>query len=265
MGCDVDGAYARKLLESGRHSESIEQPSVFEDADAKVGGFIAVIEDRTFLRECIRRSMHSTFSLPVIAYSTVLELEIQSHLSPQVVILSLIESSPEASVGALKVLSELAPEAPVIVLTSVNDVDVARTAVRHGAKGYIPVTLGFEIAMEAVRFVMAGGTYLPVDYLLTARPRLKPYRPSQSSDAMTARELAVIRAIQQGKSNKIIAYQLNMCESTVKVHVRNVMKKLKAKNRTEVAIKARIAVLDAPDRQTATAIGAYGRSENGAV
>jgi DNA-binding NarL/FixJ family response regulator len=55
---------------------------------------------------------------------------------------------------------------------------------------------------------------------------------------MTRRELAVIQAIQQGKSNKLIAYHLNMCESTVKVHVRNIMRKLAAKNRTEVAIKA---------------------------
>ena len=52
----------------------------------------------------------------------------------------------------------------------------------------------------------------------------------------TARQGAVIRALCSGKANKIIAYELNMCESTVKVHVRNIMKKLKAKNRTEVAV-----------------------------
>ena len=50
--------------------------------------------------------------------------------------------------------------------------------------------------------------------------------------------MAVIRALQQGKSNKVIAYELNMCESTVKVHVRNIMKKLHATNRTEVAYLA---------------------------
>ena len=59
-----------------------------------------------------------------------------------------------------------------------------------------------------------------------------------TSGLVTARELAVIRAIQKGKSNKVIAYELNMCESTVKVHVRNIMKKLNAKNRTDVAIKS---------------------------
>jgi len=58
---------------------------------------------------------------------------------------------------------------------------------------------------------------------------------------LSDRELAVVRAIQQGKPNKIIAYQLGMCESTVKVHVRNVMKKLKARNRTEVAVRAQAA------------------------
>jgi DNA-binding NarL/FixJ family response regulator len=44
-----------------------------------------------------------------------------------------------------------------------------------------------------------------------------------------------VEALRRGKANKIIAYELNMRESTVKVHVRNIMKKLKAKNRTEVA------------------------------
>ena len=45
----------------------------------------------------------------------------------------------------------------------------------------------------------------------------------------------MVEAIRQGKPNKIVAYELNMCESTVKVHVRAIMKKLKARNRTEVA------------------------------
>ena len=47
---------------------------------------------------------------------------------------------------------------PVIVLAQRNDLDLARTAIRHGAKGYIPCTLGFDIAVEAVRFVLACGT-----------------------------------------------------------------------------------------------------------
>jgi DNA-binding NarL/FixJ family response regulator len=52
---------------------------------------------------------------------------------------------------------------------------------------------------------------------------------------LTTRQLAVLEAVRRGKANKIIAYELNMCESTVKVHLRNIMKKLRARNRTEAA------------------------------
>jgi DNA-binding NarL/FixJ family response regulator len=60
----------------------------------------------------------------------------------------------------------------------------------------------------------------------------------KAASMFTTRQLAVIAALRKGKANKIIAYELNMRESTVKVHVRNIMKKLKARNRTEVAYLA---------------------------
>jgi DNA-binding NarL/FixJ family response regulator len=54
---------------------------------------------------------------------------------------------------------------------------------------------------------------------------------------LTQREVEVAEAIRKGKPNKIIAYELNLCESTIKVHIRNIMKKLNATNRTQVAFK----------------------------
>ncbi|MEK1944404.1 MAG: LuxR C-terminal-related transcriptional regulator, partial [Ensifer adhaerens] len=53
------------------------------------------------------------------------------------------------------------------------------------------------------------------------------------------REIEVAEALRRGKANKIIAYEMDLCESTVKVHIRNIMKKLNATNRTEVAYKIR--------------------------
>ena len=144
----------------------------------------------------------------------------------------------EASTRALKILSELAPRIPIVVLAYNNDVELARTAICNGAKGFVPVTMRFEIAIEAVRFVLAGGTYVPMDCLLGRDWSGEASQPAPTSDLVTARELAVVRAIQKGKSNKVIAYELNMCESTVKVHVRRIMKKLNARNRTDVAIKS---------------------------
>src|SRR5271166_6268173 len=232
----VENALAlTRQLKTGERSK---ENGPLEAHSVEADGFIAVIESRTFIRECLRRSVQSAFPLPVLTYSTAIELE-QLHLltSPKLIIFSWVEDNKEASTNALKVLSELAPRTPVIVLGCNNDAELARTAICHGAKGYIPVSLGFEITIEAVRFVLAGGTYVPMDLLARDGPADAPSEPP-TSGLVTARELAVVRAIQRGKSNKVIAYELNMCESTVKVHVRRIMKKLNAKNRTDVAIKS---------------------------
>jgi DNA-binding NarL/FixJ family response regulator len=218
-------------------------PKREEEGSPKINGFIAVIESRIFLQECIRRSMQSAFSLPILTCSTLSELELGLKAAPAaIVIVSWMEASNEVNTNVLNALSELVPNVPVVVLAQKNDVDLARTAIRHGAKGYIPCTLGFDITVEAVRFVLAGGTYVPMDCVFATGPSVAAAPVARPSGGVTAREVAVIRALQQGKSNKVIAYELNMCESTVKVHVRNLMKKMKAKNRTDLAMKAQVAV-----------------------
>ena len=128
-----------------------------EDDSSKVNGFIAVIESRIFLQECIRRSMQSAFSLPILTCSTLSELELGlKAASAAIVIISWMEASNEVNTNVLNALSELVPNVPVVVLAQTNDVDLARTAIRHGAKGYIPCTLGFDITVEVVRFVIGG-------------------------------------------------------------------------------------------------------------
>jgi DNA-binding NarL/FixJ family response regulator len=200
---------------------------------------VVIVESRIFLRECIQRSIQSALSIPVETLTSFSELDDRRTIeSARLVIISLDETDAQESVKALSIISDLAPSLPTIVLSSKYNFEVMRAVIGYGAKGYIPMTMGFEIAVEAVRFVLAGGTYVPVECLLSAIPSaVAPSRPSVSG-AITSRELAVVRAIHQGKPNKIIAYELNMCESTVKVHVRHIMKKLRAKNRTDVAIKA---------------------------
>ena len=200
---------------------------------------VIVVESRIFLRECIQRSIQSALSIPVETLTSFSELDEQRTIeSARLVIISLGETNTQESAEALNIISNLAPSLPTIVLSSKYNFEVMRAVIGYGAKGYIPMTMGFELAVEAVRFVLAGGTYVPAEYILSAIPSaVTPSRPP-GAGAITGRELAVVRAIHQGKPNKIIAYELNMCESTVKVHVRHIMKKLRAKNRTDVAIKA---------------------------
>ena len=221
---------------------AIAEHRAYQAVSAKVDTIVAIVESRPFLRECIRRSMQSALSSPVVTCSTLSELAGQPHHgSPDLIVLSLIDASSEACANALKDLPEFASGRPVIALASTNDVDLARAALRCGAKGFIPVSMGFEIAIEAMRFVLAGGTYVPPESLLAPAPgpvNLTTPTTLARLNILTGRELSVVRAIQQGKPNKVIAYELNMCLSTVKVHVRNIMRKLGAKNRTDVAMVA---------------------------
>jgi DNA-binding NarL/FixJ family response regulator len=205
---------------------------------------IALIESRAFVGECIHRSLHAALSLPLELFSTLAELESGFSKSFALFLLSLADFSQEECTNALTRLGALAPGVPIVVLSSgANHIDFARTAISYGAKGYIPSTTNFEIVVEAVRFILAGGTYVPIDHLFgqgTFSPlTTKPMSPPM---VLTEREMSVVQAIQEGKSNKIIAYKLCICEGTVKVHLRNIMKKLNAKNRTDVAVKMQASV-----------------------
>ena len=198
---------------------------------------LVIVDSRQFFRDCLQKSIETALAISVLALSSISELadlNIESQFI-RLLMIFLSESGSEESIQALSVVSEFSFSVPTVFLSSRHDMTMMRAVMAHGAKAYIPMTMGFEIVIEAVRFVLAGGTYVPAEFLLAAAA---PPTRQPTGGAITARELAVVKAIQQGKPNKIIAYELNMCESTVKVHVRNIMKKMKVKNRTNVATKA---------------------------
>jgi DNA-binding NarL/FixJ family response regulator len=244
---------SESLCEGARRYDDLTLRSLRDDSEDEYGrravaapedpGRIVVIEPRAFLRDCIQRGMRSRFTQEFVTFSSVEEYEsCLFDASTHLIILSCSGSNELEQGGGranLERLSALAAHVPVVVLASRQDPEFMRVAMTEGAKGYIPMSMGFDIAVEAVRFVLAGGTYVPAD-LLIAAATAAPSRPATTDrPAMTSRELLVTRAIQQGKPNKVIAYELNMCENTVKVHVRHIMKKLGAKNRTDVAMKSR--------------------------
>jgi DNA-binding NarL/FixJ family response regulator len=114
-------------------------------------------------------------------------------------------------------------------------------AMQLGARGYLPADLSFFQAVAAIRFVAQGGVFIPPCALATSSGahRASPAGPTDSSGRaiqFSPRQREVLERLKQGKQNKIIAYELDMCQSTVKVHVRHIMRKLKARNRTQVAL-----------------------------
>ena len=93
--------------------------------------------------------------------------------------------------------------------------------------------------MAAIRFVKDGGTYIPqcVPTSIVQEPSSTCLVDGDGGPVgFSPRQLQVLELLKEGKQNKIIAYELGMCESTVKVHIRILMKKLKAGNRTQVVL-----------------------------
>jgi DNA-binding NarL/FixJ family response regulator len=139
--------------------------------------------------------------------------------------------------SALDLLRTRLPAAPVVVLSDRDDIDEVNRALSEGVRGYIPTSVECEVAIAALRLIGAGGTFVPANALRAATPKHDPSLEGERwhALALTPRELSVIDLLREGKPNKLIAAQLEMQESTVKVHVRNILKKLRATNRTHAA------------------------------
>ncbi|MCB5176728.1 response regulator transcription factor [Microvirga lenta] len=167
------------------------------------------------------------------------------------------------------------PKVPIVVITACDDAPHVGIAMAAGAQGVIPVTASLKIAVAALQLVLAGGTYYPQSVIDSARlnagsrdsdhgvtempSHIRESDPSHnaadhglSADGgtehhdpdehggllvtFTARETDVLAALQMGRSNKWIAHHLNLSENTVKVHIRHIMRKLRATNRTEAVV-----------------------------
>jgi DNA-binding NarL/FixJ family response regulator len=143
-------------------------------------------------------------------------------------------------------------QTPVVILSDFDELDAVAQVMQHGVRGYIPTSLDGTEVMGALRFVEAGGTFVPAQSViqslrrtangeLSARKRGGAGNSAERDverarlESLTPRENEVLARLRQGTPNKLIAYDLNIAESTVKVLVRRILRKLNAQNRTEVA------------------------------
>jgi DNA-binding NarL/FixJ family response regulator len=137
--------------------------------------------------------------------------------------------------------------APIIVMSDREELEEISTAFQDGARGYIPTSLEPHLVIEAIRMVLAGITFVPVTTLIRVRRAREHKTGEPGVDRATIedrqdwppRQLAVLRFLVQGKANKEIARALALDESTIKVHVRIIMRKLGVTNRTQAALSVR--------------------------
>jgi DNA-binding NarL/FixJ family response regulator len=133
---------------------------------------------------------------------------------------------------------------PIIILSSEENPHVIRQLVAAGASGFIPKSSTPQVLIAALRLILSGGIYLPpiaFDLSLNLSPghAVSPVQPkSPSGLGLTQRQLEVFLKLVQGKSNKVIARELNLAEATVKTHVSTSFRVLNVACRTEAVYKA---------------------------
>lgn len=207
---------------------------------------IGLIDCYQFSRECLIKAIEGLHPhIRILPFASVQSCvaEQQSGLDLIIYYSRANDVSDAATVPNVATICQAFPSTRLIVLSDADDAQqpkTIRSMLKSGAHGFIPTqTTGIQVAFAAIGFVKAGGTFAPLDLLLTNRAErgTVPMEAAQQS-SLTSRQMAVLSQLRQGKANKLIAYELNMSESTVKVHVRNIMRKMGATNRTQAAYKA---------------------------
>lgn len=142
-----------------------------------------------------------------------------------------------AGFDALLALRRLVPSVPIVVVSAYADIDTVRNAATYGAAGFIPKTASPNVIAGAIRGVLAGKRWWPQAGADDAPPA------EDESDAAARRlsrcETRVLALLAEGKSNKIIAYELGIKESTVKSHVTSLLRKLDVHSRTQAVLLAK--------------------------
>jgi DNA-binding NarL/FixJ family response regulator len=168
--------------------------------------------------------------------------------------------------SALELVRLHLTNASVVLLSDRDDVEDVVKSLAYGVRGYIPTSVEAEVAFAALRLINAGGIFIPAHALRsspakadTGFERTPPRLPNEIS--LTTREFSVFDLLREGKPNKLIAAELKMEESTVKVHVRNILRKLEVGNRTQAAFVAS-RILDA---RSSTALALSRQRSNGLI
>ena len=209
---------------------------------------VILIEPRSLTRQCLSAWLEPLAPAPNLKTFDKLSGAIDDQHADVGLIIWSIGASPISSGPLHTGLTSLKtryPETPLVILSDREDAAGVREAIHLGVSGYLPTSLDRGEALEVLRFVRAGGTYVPASALLDgsvpcstdARPCFDQ-RQAKTFDSLTPREADVVERLRLGKPNKVIAHELEISESTVKVFVHRILHKLGAINRTEVAYLA---------------------------
>ena len=211
---------------------------------------ILIVDDHPLIREALRHVLRTLDpNVELIEAQNCAEGMAAVAADPALDLVLLDLGLPDADgMNALAQMRERYPATPVVVLSAHEQPATVTSAIDAGAMGFIPKTSSNQLLINALRLVLAGGVYLPLEVLRqhqgTPEAALRLAAEAGHSGKMlmpreiglTARQADVLARIVQGKSNKLICRELGLAEGTVKIHVTAILKALNVLNRTQAVI-----------------------------
>jgi len=193
---------------------------------------ILVVDDHPLLRDGVAFALSGERDMRIIGDAVDGRSAIEAFRKhrPDVTLMDL-QMPGMSGIEALRIIRSEFPDARILVLTTYRgDVQVA-SALRHGASGFLLKASLRKELRDAIRTVHAGRRVIPPELAVELAEHV-------ADDMLSVRELEVLRIAARGCANKRIAAELGISEDTVKAHMKNILSKLDAKDRTHAVVTA---------------------------
>lgn len=214
----------------------MENPSVKEEAAT-----ILLIDDHPLLRNGVKQLIEMEESLQVIAEASdgAQGVVLAEQHDPDLILLDLNMPGMNG-LDTLVQLRTIELSGRIVVFSVSDHEDDVVNALKHGADGYLLKDMEPEALLKALHQAAAGQMVLSEKLTNVLVASLRESRPTEARDVeqLTRRERDILKLITLGMTNKAIARKLSITESTVKVHVKHLLKKMKLKSRVEAAVWA---------------------------
>ena len=241
---DGQNRFGKAMSLESRHLEC--EPYDVHRKDS--GEHLIYIDGRALTRDCVANQLAMQLrEFSVVAVASAAEIDEHPDFDGQEC--SILYNSYSLHVGdpeflhSLSVIQHMVPAPRITLLSDLESRENIVAALRLGVRGYLLTSMSLKITSEVIRLVHAGGTFVPAGALLATSWPTRPERimasPTPKLRGFTRRQVEVLNLLRQGMQNKTIAFELNMAESTVKIHLHHIMKKLQATNRMQVVLWTR--------------------------
>ncbi|MBR9910465.1 MAG: response regulator transcription factor [Gammaproteobacteria bacterium] len=199
---------------------------------------IIIADDHPLFRSALCGTLQRELNEPQLieaADFNSLQTAVEAHKTANLILLDLHMPGAEGF-SALVFLTAHYAHIPVMVVSAMEEPDIIRRAMDHGACGFLPKSASIEDMTAALTAALAGNLWLPAGIDDTPAANEAELNIAESLARLTPQQFRVAAMVNQGLLNKQIAYELNVTEATIKAHMTEIFRKLGVHSRTQAVL-----------------------------